>query len=622
MKPQFVAIDGEGYTRQDGTHIYNLIAASTGECLLDQVGNGLRTIKIMDWLFELKEKYPSAVFVGFYFSYDVNMILKNIPKPALRSLAKNGFCRLEDRHKEGYITKIDYMPVKFFTVSRGYATGSLKAGTYRYAQIESLTIWDVWGFFQGSFLQGMHSFKIGTTEELEMIRSMKATRDDFDEMDVDQIIEYNQLECKLLVEAMNKLADSLETAQLKLSQWHGAGAVAMAIFKRFGVTEHIKHPQGDFELPVLSAYFGGRIEAIQIGEFKQTFGHDLISAYPSCAMYLPSLRDSEQVKLTEYDDTLQWVVWHVKWRLPSNTLIRPFPFRQEDGTITYPYEGEGYYWACEVQAGMAYYSEYIAIIEGFQFAINDDTLPFDFIPQVFAERARFKADGNHAEKALKLGLNSLYGKCAQGKSYGGRIPKSQCYIWAGLITAMTRCQVFSLAMQSPNSVIGFATDGVFSTKQLTEEVSGLGGWEVNEYRCFFNIKPGFYRGRRANGGTIRHYRGFRQHEIKFYQLQKIWRTWGILGRYETETRRFIGMKAAKADFSNWTKWIDSTKTMNFHPIQGDIICTYDPAEFDERKGLRYVILGQALNGVSKPYSGNDDFEDKDKSQREEKLICV
>ncbi len=641
----FIAIDGEGYTKDDGTHIYNLIAASTGEYLLDEIGSGLRTLDVFNWFYALKEKYPKATFVSFYFAYDVNMILGNVPPSCVNVLAQTGRVYLDDKGDRTKTTRVEYAPVKFFKVSRGYRKGIIGQGM-KFVTTDTITIWDVWGFFQGSFVNALKQFKIGTEEELEVIKSMKGAREDFGEVDIQSIIDYNALECKLLCAAMDKLQDALETAGLKLTSWHGAGAVAMAMLKKYDVISHIAPTAESHQKAVLHAYFGGRIQALQIGEFETVYGHDIISAFPYSAMQCFSMRDCEQVVCARYSGENSGEnpnsIWHVTWDLPSDTKICPFPFRLEDGSIIYPYTGEGYYWQCEIKAALEHYKRYITVYEGYIFLPTDERKPFDFIPEVFNQRRRFKEEGNHAQIALKLGLNSLYGKCAQGKGYGGNIPRSQCYVWAGLITAQTRAKVFDLAMSNPDSVIAFSTDGVFANEQLTKEGNNIGEWEVNSYRIFFNLKSGFYRGRRTNGKTIRHVRGFRTREVRFSNLLRVWRNRGILGYVETNNRRFVGMKSAGQSLKNWRKWIDGTKELSFMPVHGDAVCTYDPMDYPKscpdcmaapcgrldcahkpkNRGLKYRLYGiDQLGLCSKAYDPNDsEFEEKDAVNSEVKLI--
>src|SRR5205823_4313064 len=99
--------------------------------------------------------------------------------------------------------------------------------------------------------------------------------------------------------------------------------------------------------------------------------------------------------------------------------------------------------------------------------------------EIYAERARLKQSGHGGEKVLKLGLNSIYGKLAQGLGYKGKAPPYQSYLWAGMITAGTRAQILNLATLAPEGLVMVATDGIFFDREIPVEVTGgLGGLEL------------------------------------------------------------------------------------------------------------------------------------------------
>ena len=65
----FVALDGEGVTDDKGKHRYILLCASTGESLADP--DGLDFTRVAEFLFGLRDKYPSAIFCGFGLTYEI-----------------------------------------------------------------------------------------------------------------------------------------------------------------------------------------------------------------------------------------------------------------------------------------------------------------------------------------------------------------------------------------------------------------------------------------------------------------------------------------------------------------------------------------------------------------------
>src|SRR6202007_436578 len=114
--------------------------------------------------------------------------------------------------------------------------------------------------------------------------------------------------------------------------------------------------------------------------------------------------------------------------------------------------------------------------------------PFEWVPELYAARRELKERGDFGQMVLKLALNSLYGKMAQGVGYGNGNPKWQSYFWAGAITAWTRAQIMKLiTMQTPLMI---ATDGVFFSQPLDIPTSDeIGGWSGSYSEGFFLLKP-------------------------------------------------------------------------------------------------------------------------------------
>src|SRR5690606_37191567 len=119
----------------------------------------------------------------------------------------------------------------------------------------------------------------------------------------------------------------------------------------------------------LGAYFGGRIQPLQIGEHHKVVTHDIISAYPAAMIQLPSALGTWR-KTNSYKPNHQWACYFVSWNLPPSTLIAPFPVRAKlnhSVTINYPLAGSGLYWQPEIAAALAHYCKHIEIHYGFYF---------------------------------------------------------------------------------------------------------------------------------------------------------------------------------------------------------------------------------------------------------------
>lgn len=597
----FIAIDGEGEDDANGTHHYTMLTASDGSNSHSIESTSLSTDECIVFLLNLKKQYPNGIFCGFSFNYDINMMLCDVPLEALQRLRK-GACIYKE-----YL--ISWIPSKMFRIS-WYPNKDFKQKPKT-----TITIYDVFGFFQASFVKVLKEWKVGTKEQVHTILQMKKQRGNFAEVDNSTINEYNTLECVLLVELMNKLRLALDTVDLRLTSWHGAGAVGGAFLKKNGIDKYIADVPEDVQNAIMHAYFGGRFQTIMLGEHKNAHSHDIRSAYPSAFTELPSMH-GEWKEVKEYDEKEKYSLWYIRWEYP-NAIIGTFPHRYKR-RISYPTSGEGFYWYPEVQAAIKTYGSAIKVLRGYVFTPYHDDKPFLFLNTAYEQRAKFKKEKNDAQQVLKLGINSVYGKTAQG-TIGTVKPKFQSYFWAGYCTSLTRARIFELAMRKPNSVIAFATDGVFATERLTtddEEINELGNWEHGDNFYLFWAQSGVYFAydyetqKSMREHVNRKTRGLGKNEVSFAKLRKQWRN-PKTRHSASDTvsiRRFFGLQYClhtnRMDL--WRKWSTITKTLELAPNKNYI------AKQETKKWVRFGQVGYP-GIMSEPYvekggNGEDETE--------------
>jgi hypothetical protein len=544
------------------THVYNLLCASDGTYIENPEGLGM--VEIFTWLLGLKKKYPDHIIVGYSLNYDINKWLGDLSQFWLKMLAENDRAHF----KAGdWLYKIQWVPNKWFVLSQGKNHGFYPPGEKWRADI-TLKIFDVFGFFQKSFVASLQEWKVIDPKDIEWIAGMKAQRGEFESEDPARVKEYCIRECKALVTMMEKFRDALGVAGLEIQSWHGAGAIGGHLLKSHKIKEHVEPglPE-EVERAVMGAYFGGRAQAIQIGYFNNIWQHDINSAYPAQAVGLPSLADAYIRKSIEFDP---WVIglYKVKWDI-SNTEypeIGPFPWRDDDGSIEYPASGVGWYWGPEVKSALGLFgSKAIQILAGYEFWPRTETKPFDFIPAYYQKRLQLKNSPEeylrNAQIPVKLGLNSIYGKTAQNTGGFAR-PPSQSFIYAGLITSGCRAALLEMAYRDPVSIVGFATDGIFSESPLCENDPGkpLGGWEVDYMGEMFLIQSGVYCF--PEKGKVKS-RGIRSSDIDWNRLIALWEKEGIYLKYSVRTRKFIGLKwaANTGRWDLWGKWPEMKRTI-------------------------------------------------------------
>lgn len=552
----FVAVDGEAAEEAD----YCLLASSHAAPMTDLRPGGLHTVRCFEYLLRLPKP---AIVVCFGLNYDVNNWLRDLPKHLLKVLWDTHVVYWREY-------RLEWIPGRWLAV---------KDTDGRYCKVH-----EVWGFFQSSFVRALEDWGIGAPTEIER---MKAERGSFRVKDIDAVTRYCLHECELLVRLMDDLRAACREAGIVPRSWIGAGALAMALLGAQGMDDHHVY---DLDLAsdqvvedvVLGAYYAGRIELLRQGVFTKVKTADIISAYPSAARYLPSLEDARLVHRRRFVPGPG--IWRVSWDIGTAALIAPFPVRHKH-SIFYPACGEGWYHSAEVAAAIDL-GYPVVVHEGYTLKIRNDEEPFSWIPGVFATRRRFKDEGNPAQKALKLALNSVYGKLAQGYGFNAR-PRWQNYFWAGQITSVTRAKILHVASRCKEPVM-IATDGIFCSGKLpagVKEGTRLGAWETDGQDELFAAQAGVYQGISA-GREVLKSRGFFAAEVDYDTLREGFESEGAEYVHHYKSRRFMGLgvSLARKDFGVWREWREETRSLLLMPerkgLRGDGVLTPHPGPLE------------------------------------------
>jgi len=547
-KPRpFIGVDGEGGNIGE-RHEYLLLRV--GDHLLYRNSKPLRTRDILRWLTSLPNE---GIYVGYGFDYDVSMILRDWPLAKLNELFDREARKTEDG--KGYIPVlyqgflVEYLPRKHFRVAR------LTKGEER----KWMTVHDVIGFYQSSFVQALEAWNIATPEVRAEIQAMKLKRSDFTEA-TEQEIEYNRQECIYLAELVEALRDATKDAGYTIGSYEGAGCLAQAMLRKHDAPQRADFPS-KVEAAARSAYYGGRFEISRIGSVSPVHEYDLASAYPWAMTLLPCLEHGYWVNEVQPGNPTQ--VLNVTWG--THREWGPFPFRDPDGTILYPRTGTGWYWYPEVsQAEKA--GDGIAVHDAWSFVSQCDHKPFDWVPEIYAERQRIGKSSKG--KVLKLGMNSLYGKMAQ--SVGS--PKYASAVYAGLITSWVRSIMLSVTANYGSHVVMIATDGIYldcemtSAKLIVEngEKAPLGCWEHQQFTDLFLVKPGMYF--TSDGAKVKT-RGIPRWQLdeKRSAIIRVWEKRGLKGKVTIKRTQFIGarMGAMQNAPEKIGQWLPTEITLDY-----------------------------------------------------------
>lgn len=565
-----------------------MMCASTGAYLED--ANGITTDQCLAWLIQLRRDNPNAIFVSYAFSYDRTKILRDIVFSAAGRawhLWRNNSVPWTSDTGSYLVGGIDK---KWFQVSSGGV---------------SCKVYDVSSYWQTSFVNALASAGIVDAE----IAAMKQQRNVFTADQMDEIRHYCFQECDRLTQLMDWLRDAFLSVELPQGRWHGPGAIAEATLRKHNVGSYHRHELtygGEIGSVCRCAYFGGRAQTLLLGTVPEVWQYDIVSAYPNVTRGLPTARGS-WVHSHSYTES-PWAVWLVRWNIPGKLnegYFGPFPWRNHNGSLWYPRNGYGWYWQPEVSLALRMWPDCIHIERGYIFHPESDDKPFRFIDEMFAMRRRLKQQKHAGQLALKLSMNSIYGKLAQGVGgKNGRVPRWQSYFWAGNITSATRAQLLHMADSDRENVIGFATDSVFyRTEQAFTESHELGGLELTYFTDAFFAQQGMYQGY-IDGTPFEKTRSFMKGGLDWEDIRNGWSQFGTdyTSRRPMQLFMSLGLSCARGDFDSYGQWRSVEKALSLFTVahqRSEIFGDPTPDELGQKRAM--FLGGTRYDTLSAPY---------------------
>lgn len=602
--PRFVGVDGESFETgellPDGTpkQAYCLLLRHDKESLYNPEG-----LSTWDCLRYLTDQPPGkTAFVGFFLNFDFEWILKDLTQAEYKAL----------QHGET-VPIFDHEYILQWFVGKKLVIYTLKPQFRRMPPEERklnkayrmITIQDVQGFFQQSFVSALEKWGFADDSRLNIIRSGKAARGGFQHKDLARVAEYNAMEMELLEELMQKVYDSFKAAydtvglpfKVNSQTWSGPGVFANAFLKETGFADEHEFPEEAFrkrfgadnqhefgndlavDYPFSLAYFGGRIELAAVGKFKKgAYNYDINSAYPYALSLLPSWRPEDfyyydyigpvhDTEARAFLDRRLMGMYTVSFAFPEGWSWYPFPVRDivyGAPNVFYPRQGRTRIMSPELFAVLDTLTEeelqYVEILDAI--VISDTDGYGDALRRMEPDRlcstarwtlkladvrlqckAASKRVGTpeerpgdailaQAEKALKLILNSLYGKTVQQvgshryyNDFASAWITSTCraLLWRGLAPERAK-----------QTVLMTMTDGLYSLVPLefpeVRQTDKLGDWEAEHFDYMETFKPGVYRYKK-NGKETYRVRGFLTPKLR--DRQRLFRlTWAALKKGE------------------------------------------------------------------------------------------
>lgn len=507
-----IAWDGEGMKLSGDSKpqhyvLFGCSAEPLSPLMIQDETDDLTFTRIIDYACAVSDRHPTAFHVGFFFTYDQNMIIKSLSAGKKVFLYEENYVRLV----KGEVTyTVKWIPGK-----------QIILGREENGKRSSIRIDDFASFFASSFVKAYSSLipEGVDTVAFDKVVEGKANRAEMLWGDMDIVVEYWTYEIQLLADLAEKFKTVMYDAGFMLNEWYGPGALANYLRRTKGLTEHEWGGKEENLPPEVHdackrGMFGGHVEQFLAGRIRgPIYCFDLRSAYPAAIAQLPSLRDGGSWRHVRKPTSGTIVgIYHVQYR--NDDVIpwrpQPLPHRDSHDNTSYPGIVDGWYWTPE--ASLVYRKYGANIIEGYEWVPVDETeRPWDFLNEIYVTRQQLKAEKNPTEMAFKLAMNSLYGKFAQRAGWDKKErkpPKSHTLPLAGWTTSFCRAGVMELIHQmDAKNVIAVETDGVFSTQPpdgLSITIGkGLGEWEVEVFDEIVYVQNGLYLARQGKEWKVK-----------------------------------------------------------------------------------------------------------------------
>lgn len=333
---------------------------------------------------------------------------------------------------------------------------------------------------------------------------------------------YSESECVGHARMCRKLIEAVTDAghiPVLPSKLFGSGSIASAALDYYGVTPRKNTITCDRmargleidQIPTMT-YFGGLIETPVLGQLDEVVDEaDINSAYPSHMLSMPCMKDGHgrwvSVPGARRREAPRGSLGYVlaSWVVETESTP-PFLVRTKTGLVRQPLVGSQIWVTLpEYETAVDRFPDIIAHHVVYFVPECECENPLAFLSDLYDKRAIIKAEMKGVEKgspewmemncrqlAIKLVINSIYGKFAQRRPQAGRFTNMH---YASHITGCTRAQVRRESWDREDqggTVVYTHTDSVLSIGgNPVDGGSALGKWGLEKQSHGFTvIQPG------------------------------------------------------------------------------------------------------------------------------------
>ena len=439
----------EGFTKKENRGLDTETYKGYVKLICDDVGN-YKFIDDYEQLMQFltKERFRNQFNWFFNIKYDFESIIKYLSRDELVDLYIN-------HELECYNYTIKFIDRKFFSIN-------LKGNSRFY-------FYDMYGFVETSLNNASKKY-LGEEKLHNVIDSSRLNTDlkywNDNEKD---IVKY----CIKDADLTKRIADYFWNLVYKNMEYYpkrpfSKGKVAEEYFLSKCYVPTINDiPHRALEL-AYNSYLGGRFELLQKGYFEDCYTYDIKSAYPSTIAEQIDYTKGKWVKVKNGRIDKDAFSGYYECKIDClELIISPFT-KKIQGLSVYP---NGKFKQTLTKNEIEFYRDNfesvdIKILDGIEFFPDEILTPFkDEILKLYEWKEREKDPD--VKYAVKIFMNSFYGKTIQKSGDLNLTGKVFNPIWATNITSETRLKLFKLMIQDIESVIGTSTDSVHAIRPFS-----------------------------------------------------------------------------------------------------------------------------------------------------------
>ena len=455
-----------------------LIADSDGDFIDTYSKDGITIDTVIKFL--TRQKFETTWNFFYNLDYDATVILKLLGKEILSTYTSRKGFRFKYNQYSFY-----YIPKKTLRISKGK---------------HSWAFFDIAQFY--NFMPLQKAYETNIKKLPESYLKMKGKRAEFTPRFYKrcrkQVRQYCIDDCiftKELSENWIKLCGDAFGFYCK--RYLSSGYLAEKVLINYGVqVPYFKDLPYDLQEFAYNSYFGGRFEMIQRGFIGEAYLYDINSAYPYALTKVPDITKGSWrfgIRQIHENAILGFFKIHVKYDTCEYLPALPFMRKTLAGeSLIFP-SGEFVTFATLEELKQVDPKNY-RIITSWQYFDDNPVYPFkDFVEKLYKKRQELKAKGDAQEHAIKIILNSLYGKLGSKKPKMGNLFNPVIFAF---ITGHARAQLFQFVKDNnlEKDVVAFATDSVSCTRKIDIDSKELGSFSLDKSaNDVFYAQNGFYR---------------------------------------------------------------------------------------------------------------------------------